>query len=171
VSSYLAEASRLTPLDGTPLTARARTTSDPGPQRPDQVATRDLGSTSEPGGGRGQGATEMVATVRKRTPLVNQGGALRPLNPASPLSPSASEASKYAKDLLKRSVWAREELNLRPLPCQQNTGNRCARRRSPRSPPTVDPEGKRSLGVQLNALFAHLYVLPSPGGDLVDAGD
>jgi hypothetical protein len=26
--------------------------------------------------------------------------------------------------------WAREELNLRPLPCQQNTGNRCAKRRS-----------------------------------------
>src|SRR5215203_232414 len=52
--------------------------------------------------------------------------------------------------------WAREELNLRPLPCQQNTGNRCATRRSPRSAPTVDAEGKRSLGVQLNALFRYL---------------
>jgi hypothetical protein len=44
--------------------------------------------------------------------------------------------------------WAREELNLRPLPCQQTTGNRCANRRSPRSPPTVDAKGKRSLDVQ-----------------------
>src|SRR5215207_9163455 len=34
-----------------------------------------------------------------------------------------------------------------------NTGNRCARRRSPRSPATVDPEGKRSVDVQGNALF------------------
>jgi len=37
-----------------------------------------------------------------------------------------------------------------------NTANRCARSRSPRSPPTVDVEGKRSLGVQGNALFQHL---------------
>src|SRR4029450_272363 len=55
---------------------------------------------------------------RKRTPLVNQGRALRPLNLASPLSLSASEASKHMRDLLKPSVWAWEELNLRPLPCQ-----------------------------------------------------
>jgi hypothetical protein len=54
----------------------------------------------------------------------------------------------------ERCKWAREELNLRPLPCQQNTGNRCANRGSPRSPPTVKAEGKRSLGVQGNALFA-----------------
>ncbi len=39
------------------------------------------------------------------------------------------------------------------LPCQQNPGNRCARSRSPRSPPTVGADGKRSLDVQLNALF------------------
>ena len=26
-----------------------------------------------------------------------------------------------------RVWWAREELNLRPLPCQQNTGNRCVK--------------------------------------------
>jgi hypothetical protein len=55
-----------------------------------------------------------------------------------------------------------------PLPCQQNPGNRCAKSRSPRSPPTVDPEGKRSLDVQLNALFHYLlptltnpYITPS----------
>ena len=51
--------------------------------------------------------------------------------------------------------WAREELNLRPLPCQQNTGNRCAKRRLCRSPPTVEVEGKRSLDVKGNALFDH----------------
>jgi hypothetical protein len=34
-----------------------------------------------------------------------------------------------------------------------NTGNRCATRRSPRSRPTVEAEGKRSLDVQGNALF------------------
>jgi hypothetical protein len=37
-------------------------------------------------------------------------------------------------------MWAREELNVRPLPCQQTTGNRCARSRSPRSCPTVGAE-------------------------------
>jgi hypothetical protein len=59
--------------------------------------------------------------------------------------------------------WAREELNLRPLPCQQNGGNRCARSRSPRSLPTVEAEGKRSLGVQGNALFRHpLPTLTNP---------
>jgi hypothetical protein len=36
-----------------------------------------------------------------------------------------------------------------------NGGNRCARRRSPRSPPTVYPEGKCSLDVQGNAHFRH----------------
>jgi hypothetical protein len=60
------------------------------------------------------------------------------------------------KALVKTIWWAREELNLRPLPSQQTAGNRCARSRSPRSPPTVDAEGKRSLGAQLNALFRHL---------------
>jgi hypothetical protein len=48
-----------------------------------------------------------------------------------------------------------------------NTGNRCARRRSPRSAPTVDAEGKRSVDVQGNALFGHstlplLHVCCSP---------
>jgi hypothetical protein len=54
----------------------------------------------------------------------------------------------------ERVRWAREELNLRPLPCQQTTGNRCARRRSCRSAVTVGIEVKRSPGVQLTALFA-----------------
>jgi len=59
-----------------------------------------------------------------------------------------------------RVRWAREELNLRPLPCQENAGNRCANRRCPRSPPTVGGEVKRSLDVQLNVLPARLK--PSP---------
>ena len=49
--------------------------------------------------------------------------------------------------------WAREELNLRPLPCQQNTGNRCAGGRFPRSRSTVGAEVKCSHSVQLNALL------------------
>jgi hypothetical protein len=36
--------------------------------------------------------------------------------------------------------WAREELNLRPLPCQQTAGKRCATHRCPRSPSPVDGE-------------------------------
>ena len=49
-------------------------------------------------------------------------------------------------------------MNLRPLPCQQTTGNRCAPGRSPRSPSTVDGEVKCSLGVQLSGLsFATSY--------------
>src|SRR5215218_1389576 len=51
--------------------------------------------------------------------------------------------------------WAREELNLRPLPCQLTRAYRCATRRSPRSRSTVDAEGKRSLDVKGNALFRH----------------
>ena len=42
----------------------------------------------------------------------------------------------------QRVWWAREGLNLRPLPYQQNPGNRCATQRSPRSPSTVAAEGK-----------------------------
>ena len=56
-----------------------------------------------------------------------------------------------------------------------NTGNRCARRRSPRSPPTVDPQGKRSLDVKGNALFSnrlptlgHHYITPSSCGYAAD---
>jgi hypothetical protein len=45
---------------------------------------------------------------------------------------------------VRRMRWAREELNLRPLPCQQTAGKRCATRRFLRSPPTVDGEVKRS---------------------------
>jgi hypothetical protein len=93
---------------------------------------------------------------QKRTPLVKQGSALRPLDPSSPPIPSISGTLWPTKALLRAGMWAREELNLRPLPCQQTTGNRCARRRSPRSAPTVDAKGKRSLAVQLNALFQHL---------------
>ena len=45
-----------------------------------------------------------------------------------------------------------------------NTGKRCARSRSPRSPPTVDAQRKRSLDVKGNALPAHhSCVLDVPG--------
>src|SRR4029453_8563612 len=45
-----------------------------------------------------------------------------------------------------------------PLPCQKHGGNRCATRGSPRSGRTVDAVGKRSLGVQGNALFGRSTV-------------
>src|SRR5215217_1654462 len=86
--------------------------------------------------------------------------------PSRPWGAATQELSH--KHWSRRLRWAREELNLRPLPCQQNTGNRCARSRSPRSPPTIDAEGKRSLDVQGNALFRHAdsaatCIAPPPG--------
>jgi hypothetical protein len=45
--------------------------------------------------------------------------------------------------------WTRQGLHLRPLPCQQTTGNRCANRRSCRSRPTAGVEVRRPLSVQL----------------------
>jgi hypothetical protein len=54
---------------------------------------------------------------------------------------------------LQEQWWARQGLNLRLLPCQQTTGNRCAKRRCRRSALTVEVEVKRSLCVQLSALF------------------
>ena len=60
-------------------------------------------------------------------------------------------------------LWAREELNLRPLPCQQTTGNRCADGCFRRSRPTVEVEVKRSLCVQLSALFARRDPAPAEG--------
>jgi hypothetical protein len=50
------------------------------------------------------------------------------------------------KALVRAGVVGAGELNLRPLPCQQTGGKRCADRRFPRSPPTVDAEVMRSLG-------------------------
>jgi hypothetical protein len=92
---------------------------------------------------------------RKENTSVNQGSALLLLGPPRPPILATIGRSSPAKALLRAVWWAREELNLRPLPCQQNPGNRCARRRSRRSAPTVDAEGKRSPDVQLNALFRH----------------
>ena len=115
--------------------------------------------------------------------LVAPDGA--PLDRCSVRNPSAVGRLPAHKPWSGCMRWAREELNLRPLPCQQNPenrcanhrscwsrptvdaegkrslcvqqnpGNRCARRRSPRSAPTVEAEGKRSVDVQGNALFRH----------------
>ena len=76
----------------------------------------------------------------------------RPLDPSSPTDPIHSGTSECTKPCSKRIRWAREELNLRPLPCQQNPGNRCAKRRSCRSRPTVDAQVKCSHSLKLNAL-------------------
>jgi hypothetical protein len=50
--------------------------------------------------------------------------------------------------------WARQGFEPVTSSVSAKPGNRCARSRSPRSPATVDPEGKRSLDVKGNALFA-----------------
>jgi hypothetical protein len=52
-----------------------------------------------------------------------------------------------------RAASPNVKLLRRTLPYQQITGNRWAKRRSCRLPPTVDAEVKCSLGVQLSALF------------------
>jgi hypothetical protein len=57
------------------------------------------------------------------------------------------------KSPAQRLWWAREELNLRPLPCQQTTGNRCADGCFCRSRSTVGAKVKCSLFVQLSVLF------------------
>ncbi len=51
--------------------------------------------------------------------------------------------------------WARQELNFRPLPCQQTAGNRCADARFRRSRSTVGSE------VIVNALLTSSYALYS----------
>jgi hypothetical protein len=86
--------------------------------------------------------------------LVKQLNALPTVGYLAVPVPPVGGRSDLQKPCSRRVWWAREELNLRPLPCQQNGGNRCARSRSPRSPATVGPEGKRSVAVQLNALLA-----------------
>src|SRR5206468_4071765 len=71
----------------------------------------------------------------------------------------ASATSKTGHSLAQQQMrcsepisWARQELNLRPLPCQQNTGNRCAGGRFRRSCATVGVEVKGSNSLKLNAL-------------------
>ena len=53
------------------------------------------------------------------------------------------------RELLEQQIcwsgWAREELNLRPLPCQLTRAYRCANRRFPRSRSTVDGKVKCCL--------------------------
>jgi hypothetical protein len=81
----------------------------------------------------------------------------RPISgrPRRPI-PSTYRICRPTKALLKWSAVGAGEVAPPSSSVSGNPRNRCARRRSPRSPPTVDAEGKRSLGVQLNALFQHL---------------
>jgi hypothetical protein len=79
-----------------------------------------------------------------------------------------SVGRRSAKPLVNAVWWAREELNLRPLPCQQNARNRCADGRSRRSRSTVRVEVKCSHRVQLNALptrpgFIDTTLIIAPG--------
>jgi len=61
------------------------------------------------------------------------------------------------------SVWAREDLNLRPLLYQQTAGNRCAAAHFRRSRTTVGVEVKCSLCLQLSVLFARRDPAPTEG--------
>jgi hypothetical protein len=55
----------------------------------------------------------------KRTPSVNQQSALPAAGPSSPGDPCPQWTERLCKSTGQRGVWwAREELNLRPLPCQ-----------------------------------------------------
>jgi hypothetical protein len=63
-------------------------------------------------------AAAMSGSTPKRTPSVKQLCALPTLDPPCPPNLTTSRTSKPAKVLLRAVQWAREELNLRPLPCQ-----------------------------------------------------
>jgi hypothetical protein len=136
---------------------------------PEQIHRQAPGGRPAASRGRGRdvvkqlkisGATHHRWRASTRTPenasvTVNQGSALPPPNAPRKRNLSGRETRDPQKPWSELVKWAREELNLRPLPCQQNPRNRCARSRSPRSPPAVEAEGKRSLDIQLNALLRH----------------
>jgi hypothetical protein len=129
----------------------------------DQGGPRERGSRST--SGSCERPTDSCPQVNA---LVKQGNALQTVGCFALQVPRPSEGRGDLQKPCSGGVWwAREELNLRPLPCQQNGGNRCARGRSPRSAPTVEAEGKRSVDVQGNALFGTptppLHVLLTSG--------
>jgi hypothetical protein len=97
----------------------------------------------------------------KRTSSVKQLGALSPLGPPRSRIVSTNWTGRSTKPCSERMRWVREELNLRPLPCQQTTGNRCARRRSRRSRSTVAAEVTCSLWRSVKwCLFQRLSMTP-----------
>ena len=87
--------------------------------------------------------------------LVKKGNALLTIRLHRPAGPRPSRAKRAAEALVRRGVVGAGGVEPPSSFVSANTGNRCARRRSPRSSPTVEAEGKRSLDVQLNALFRH----------------
>jgi hypothetical protein len=120
-------------------------------QRRGQASHR-LGLVDIPTGARRLGTTKELLPEENTLVKVVKRSPDR-WTPCSPTKRIPGEASGVQRSWSRQVWWAREELNLRPLPCQQNPGNRCATRRSPRSGRTVEAEGKRSPGVQLNALL------------------
>ena len=60
----------------------------------------------------------------------------------------ALPARRWQRSELRGSWWACQDLNLGPHPYQQTAGNRCADRRSRRSPPTVGAKVMWSTGTQ-----------------------
>jgi hypothetical protein len=104
---------------------------------------------------------------QKTTPWLNRETLSRPLATAPYRSRSIRGTRWSATALLTAGVVGAGGVEPPALPCQQNTGNRCARRRSPRSAPTVGPQGKRSLYVKGNALFRHFDAAAATRSSLV----
>ena len=98
------------------------------------------GNPVQPHGVLGHRRCESTERTVKRSST-----AVRPTHPCG-------SAVVWERELLKRVKswpgpvwWAREELNLRPLPCQLTRAYRCAKRRFPRSRSTVDGKVKCCL--------------------------
>src|SRR5215212_2499606 len=92
---------------------------------------------AEPGSRRGRQPSRVVVWDSK---------ALSYRCAATPSRPWGAETQElWHKHWSGRVWWAREELNLRPLPCQLTRAYRCANRRFPRSRSTVDGKVKCCL--------------------------
>ncbi len=121
---------------------------------PDEMAARSLGCMSRWWGNR----RALTGSAARRGEHVGETGKCSPAADACAATGPGASGGRLDPQKPCSAVlwWARQGLNLRPLPCQQTTGNRCATPRSPRSAPTVEAEGKRSLDVKGNALSRHL---------------
>jgi hypothetical protein len=97
---------------------------------------------------------------RKGTPSVEQLRALPIAGHAGRSIPSTGPISRPTKALLKEGEMGTGGVEPPSSSVSANPGNRCANRRCPRSRPTVEAEGKRSLDVQLKRYPSTLPLRP-----------
>jgi hypothetical protein len=110
-------------------------------------------------GGRGGGRARASRTVaralpgyrrNKRTSL-NNNVLSRLLDPLRHRSRPSADEKALQRPWSARVWWAREELNLRPLPCPQNPGNRSGllphRRNRPHHASDEEPPKPRNFGL------------------------